>query len=163
MKQKINIREGYSLHFLIHAFFVMVAGILLFKLNILLAIGVIIIGIMLLLVKTGLEISCQKKYAFAYRSIFGFRVGRKNSLKTYDQVRLKRVSSSTEMQSRGPANVIKTKVFLIQLMNDDSSVNLYEFGKYKQAQQVFNILVNQLSYKGIDEEAELRAFGEWVK
>lgn len=151
--------EGYSLNYLIHAFFVIIAGILGFMLNTFLAIGLIILGIMLLLVKTGVEIDCPNKYALAYQSIFGMRLGRKINLNDYKQVRLKRESHSTQMQSRGPSNVVETKVFLIQLMNDgDSKVDLYAFRKYSKAKKVFQTFV-KLGYAGIDEEAELRVYG----
>ena len=156
MRQKVDIKEGYSLNYLIHAFFIIVIGILLFLVHFLPAIVVITLGVMLLLIKTGVIIDLDYKKATAYSSILAYKFGTKSiNLKEFNHVRLKYKNEATVMQSRGPSNVIRTKTYTILVFTESNQdALLHEFTNYALALKIFNTLTVKLDYSGYDEVTE---------
>jgi hypothetical protein len=57
MEEEINISEGYSMNYLIHAIFVIGFGLAMIYLNWFIAIIVLFLGIILLFAKTGVSFS----------------------------------------------------------------------------------------------------------
>lgn len=157
MQQKIDINEGYSLNYLVHAFFIIVAGIILFTVHFVLAIIVIVIGTLLLFAQTGVAIDLGKKQAIAFRSIFNFRIGTTIDLTKFNHVRLKYTNESSLMESRGTTTQITTKSYTLFLSLDkEQKTLLHEFTKYNLARKAFKAITDDLGYEGYDEVAALK-------
>jgi hypothetical protein len=136
---------GYKLQHLIPAFFIIVAGGLLFFAHWLLAIPTILIGILLLCMRSGIEIDQTKKQIRKYSALSNLKLGAWVNLKIYHHVELKHTSISQTMSSRAQSTTVRTKTYDLIFFNAaGQEYEFNDFTDYKIAVQVFKTVASSL-------------------
>lgn len=166
----MEIDEGYTLDFLIHAFFVGVPGLILiyiagadqsdpypsFSISILSAlysVGVIlpIISGLLISIKSGIQISTEQKRIRVYKSIFSKKFGTWINISTVKSAKLRLTNESQHLMSRGTEKTYATKTFdLFLIGNDDSEIEFHNFSDRRLALRALSDLKNQFDIQITD-------------
>lgn len=93
------------------------------------AVGVVsvLISIILLTTRKGLEINLSKKYINEYVQILGWRKGNKMVLENLDRIVIKRIKESQTMNSHGGRRAAITNyVYKSFLISNDEALAIYE-------------------------------------
>ncbi len=157
MQKTIDYCEGYSLDYLIHALFICVGAFFLGIYYLFPAIMIAIFAILLLFVKSGIEIDVSKKLIREYKSIFNFKLGPWLEVMNYRKILLKYTRESQVMNSRGRSTSVNTRTFdLILIDENEVETPIYEFSKYKMAMRVCRQLEYSFNMVIKDEYKEMR-------
>ena len=133
--------EGYSLDYLIHAFFTFLAAAISFLLFFPLGFLITAIAISLLLIKSGVEIDVSLKKIRCYNEFFSMRFGSWTDLNKVKELELRLTNESQEMSYRSISNTIRTKTYDIWLIqNNNKGYEFHCFDKYDLAMQVLRVI-----------------------
>lgn len=160
MKNISDINIGYKLQHLIPAFFIIVIGCLLFFAHWLFAIPVVLFGISLLCMRSGIEIDITNKQIRMYSALSNLKFGSWTDLKPYNHVELKYTNESQTMSSRGSTTTVRTKTYdLVFYKSDSKEEEFNDFIDYKIATQVFRIVASSfgMTSRNIIEEMVIKA------
>jgi hypothetical protein len=158
MKESPNIiDEGYSLNYLIPAAFVFMGGGLTCLYLLPVGLGLIVCGILLISLKTGIELDFKNNKIRSYKSFFSLKTGEWISLKYYTSGKLCYVTRSKKKNEDGSSEKIRNKTYTIELLHQrGKKLPFHEFTSYKLAKQTKQILEEQLNIPVIDAIQESR-------
>lgn len=160
MKEISDINIGYKLQHLIPAFFVIVIGFLLFIVHWIFVIPVVLFGISLLCMRSGVEIDITNKQIRMYSALSNLKFGSWTDLKPFNHIELKYTNESQTMSSRGSTTTVRTKTYdLVFYTPNGKEEEFNDFTDYKIATQVFKIVANSfgMSSRNIIEEMVTKA------
>jgi hypothetical protein len=137
-----DVNIGYKLQHLIPAFFIIVAGALLFFASWVLAVPVILLGISLLCMRAGIEIDTKNKAIRKYSAWGTVKFGSWISLQPYNHVEIRYTSESQSMHSRGSSVTVRTKTYdLVFFDGKGTEFEFNDFIDYEIGHRVFKIVV----------------------
>jgi hypothetical protein len=156
----MKIEEGYTLDFLIHGFFAGLTGIFLIYfdlidyfrdesgfvesinvLQFLSGLFLILVSVLFFMVKSGIEISTEKRRVRVYKSLLKFNIGKWHQVDEIDQAYLKITKDSKEMMSLRQARThtyINYDLYLV--MKDNSQFVFHSFSKRRLGIKTLNLL-----------------------
>lgn len=157
MNKRTDYNEGYSMGFVIHTAFIMIAAYFIGVYYLIPGLLLAVFAILLFFIKSGFEIDGSKKQIRSYKSLFNIRFGQWINLNKITNVTLKYAREFQVMNSRGTSTNVRTITFdLILLDEKKDEIKVYEFTEYKMAKQVCNKLEEMLDVVIKDEYLEIR-------
>ena len=157
MEKKAVYKEGYSMGYIIHAAFLMIAAYFIGIYYLIPGILVAILALLLFFIKTGLEIDTSKNQIRSYKSLYNIRFGKWIHLNEIQSATLKYTHEFQLMNSRGTSTNVRTITFDLILINEKwNEIKIHEFTEYKMARQVCNKLEKMLNMNINDEYLEIR-------
>lgn len=157
MGKRIDYNEGYSMGYIIHAAFIIIAAYFIGTYYLIPGILVGLSAILLFFIKSGFEIDSSKKQIRSYKSLLNIRFGKWTHLDEVHSATLKYSREFQVMNSRGTSTNVRTITFDLILINENSDeIKIYEFTEYKMAKQVCNQIEKILDLNIKDEYLEIR-------
>jgi hypothetical protein len=157
MNEKFDISEAYSMNYLIHSIFIIGFGLAMIYFNWFVAIFILLFGIALMFIKTGVQFSTDLKKVKSYQSIFELKLGISRVISDFKKVDLKYTDEASFMFSQGLGRVIRVRTFDIVMTNfAHQKIILHEFTDYKLAEKTFNVFQKQLKLNGINHISEIQ-------
>jgi len=150
-----NYDEGYSMGYVIHAVFLVVAAYLIGRYYLFPAIILGTIAVVLLFIKSGVDISISERYIRSYVSVFGFKFGDKVDFNKVESVELSYIRESQIMNSRGTSTNVRVRSHTLKLSSRDKDIKIHEFTDYKIAKKVCNQLEKSMNLVVKDEYSEI--------
>lgn len=167
----IIIDEGYTLDYFIPAFFIGLPGLVIIYMStvpldsgepyfepdqVVIALPVaamlLIVAVLLMLVKSGIEISIESKRMRVYKSIFKLKVGFWINLKTINKSVLRLTNQSHELMSRGGARTYTTKTWdLFLIDNSGKAIEFHNFTNRGLTIKTLSALKRHLGIEILDE------------
>ena len=164
MEKKVVYKEGYSMGYIIHAAFIIIAAYFIGIYYLIPGILVAMLALLLFLIKSGLEIDTSKEEIRSYKSLFNIRFGKWIHLDDIQSATLKYTHEFQLMNSRGTSTNVRTITFDLVLKKEDlNEIKVHEFTEYKMARQVCNKLERILNMNINDEYLEIRRKGPKYK
>ncbi len=156
-----KISEGFSNQYLVQGFGVVAGGLLCLLVSSYLALPIVIIGIGLLAVRTGVLVDTKEFKYKLYREIFGISFGTWKSLKNTSGLVLKLTISQSTIAGMNPglgtyrSTSIKTRTFDVLLIRDGTQPKqLNDFVNYKPARRTAVIISKTLNIPFTDKVAD---------
>jgi len=132
MSKKIDLSTGryfYNQFVLFGYVLIGVALWLFYKEEYTIGVVSVLISIILLTTRNGLEINLSKKYINKYVQILGWKMGNKMILGNLDRISIKRINVSQTMNSHGGRRTTMTNyVYKSFLISSDEALAIYENG-----------------------------------
>ena len=145
MGKRTDYNEGYSMGYIIHAAFMIIAAYFIWIYYFIPGILVGLSATLLFLIKSGIEIDSSKKQIRSYKSLFNIRFGKWTNLDEINSAILKYTREFQVMNSRGTSTNVRTITFdLILIYENSNETKIYEFTEYKTARQVCNQIEKML-------------------
>jgi len=150
-----EIKLGYTFEYFIPGVLLIIIGGVSALGSIVAAIFLLIPGISLLLLQTGIEIDLDKKRVRKYYELFSLRFGSWIMTKKFSILELSPTNESQTMQHRAGQTTVETKTFdVIFVSKSGFSRELNEFKNYNTAYQVFKLIADTFvleSRNGVEE------------
>ncbi len=138
-----DINIGYKLQHLIPAFFIMVAGGLLFLASWLMAVPALLAGIALLCMRAGIEINTVNKSIRKYSALGNLKFGSWVNLNPYHHVEIRYTNESQNMHSRASSVNVLTRTYdLVFVDKEGTAFEFNDFVDYDLANRIFKIVIN---------------------
>jgi hypothetical protein len=155
MAKTTAIHEGLTYEYLVPGLFVLLGGGILFVFNTILAIVVVLFGILMMMLSTGLEVDFEHQRIRKYKSILFLKFGEWLYLRNIVQIELRYNSNSVKIKGPAGTNIVPgfglpwiapnpgaaAKTFDLYLLDDVGEEKLLnQFLKYGLAIKVLNVL-----------------------
>lgn len=158
MKKGTVINLGYTFDYLGLGVLFILGGGICFLANIILAIFLLLFGILLLLLRTGIEVDTTKKKVRKYFDLFSIRFGNWIYATSLKKVELKATNESQTMNSRGGSKTYHTKSYDIILFGKfGTPIELNEFIDYNVACQTLMLISESFGLESRNEVEAIRA------
>ncbi len=156
-----KISEGFSNQYLVQGVGVVAGGLLCLLVSPYLTLPIVIVGIGLLAVRTGVLVDTKEFKYKLYREIFGISFGTWKSLKDTSELVLKLNVSKSSVGGMNPglgtyrSTVIKTRTFDVLLISDGiQPKQLNDFVNYKPARRTAVVISKTLNIPLTDKVAD---------
>jgi hypothetical protein len=164
MEKKNEIKNknfGFTFEYSTYAYIFIFVGLVNFWFYIYLAIGLVILGLITFLIRTGIQVKLSEQKIRTYNELFGFKIGDWSDLTQVEQIELNYTSNAKAEKKHGEVEDFDNEDFEIVLrLKNDSLLELVNFGDYKLAKENFTWLIDTLKLpsKNIVEEIMEKAF-----
>jgi len=164
MEKKNEIKNknfGFTFEYSTYAYIFIFVGLVNFWFYIYLAIGLVILGLIIFLIRTGIQVKLSEQKIRTYNELFGFKIGDWSDLTQVEQIELNYTSNAKAEKKHGEVEDFDNEDFEIVLrLKNDSLLELVNFGDYKLAKENFTWLIDTLKLpsKNIVEEIMEKAF-----
>jgi hypothetical protein len=136
-----HIKLGYTFEYFIPGVLLIIIGGVCFLGNALAAIFLLVLGIILILLRSGIEIDEGRKSVRKFYDCFSIRFGRWISVKNMQAVELRFTNESKTMQHRGGQTSVRTKTFdIVFVKKSGTSYELNDFKSYHVATQALKLI-----------------------
>ncbi len=160
MKKRTVIKLGFTFDFLAPGFFFIIGGGICLLANLILAIFLILFGILLLLLKTGIEIDISNRKVRKYYDLFSIRFGNWINTAYLKKVKLRATNESQTMNGLGGSKTYRTKTYDIIFFDSTGNLSeLNDFINYNIACNIFNIISESFALESENEVEQMRAIG----
>lgn len=157
MGRYIDIPEGRLNDFLVHGFFVAVAGAILSLVHWSITVLLLVLAITLFRVRSGIEIDPTGRRIRVYKGLGNFRVGIWLSIGRYDTVAIRYTNESQHMGGRGPELTVRVRTYDLHLNGPNGASHLFhEFTDYSKARFCSETLARLWSMTISDDVQERR-------
>ncbi len=157
MANYIDIPEGRTNDYLVHGFFVAVAGLILFLVHWVLTVFMLAVAIALFRVSSGIEIDVEGRRVRVYKAIGSLRLGAWMRTITTRTVAIRYTNESQVMNSRATSTNVTVRTYDLHLIaQDGSSCLLHEFTDYAKARKCAVAMAQGWSLQLTDEVQERR-------
>jgi len=164
MEKKNEIKDknfGFTFEYSTYAYIFIFVGLVNFWFYIHLAIGLVALGLITFLIRSGMQVNFDEQKVRTYNELFGIKIGEWSDIKQVEQVELNYTSNAKAEKKHGEVEDFDNEDFEIVLrLKDDSLVELVNFGDYKIAKENFVWLAEtlRLPSKNVVEEIMEKAF-----
>lgn len=157
MGRFIDIPEGRLNDYLVHGFFVAIAGAILFLVHWSLTIVMLLVALALFRVSSGMEIDPAGKRIRIYKALGKFRSGSWLSIGQYDTLSIRYTNESQTMGGRGPELTVRVRTYDLYLIGSNGASQLFhEFTDYAKARKCAEAMARLWSMRLTDEIQERR-------
>ena len=152
------IRLGFTFDYFVPGVLLIIIGGVCFFANSFIAFFILIFGITLLLLRSGIEIDPDKKRVRKFYDFFSVRFGMWIYSMNFSKVELSPTNESQTMLGRSGEMTYETKTYDILFIDDSgSSKELNDFKSYDTAVHVLDQISLILKLESINEVAEIRS------
>lgn len=157
MGRSIDIPEGRLNDYLVHGFFVAIAGAILFLVHWSLTIVMLLVAIALFRVSSGMEIDPAGKRIRIYKALGKVRSGSWLNIGQYDTLSIRYTNESQTMGGRGPELTVRVRTYDLYLIGSNGASQLFhEFTDYAKARKCAEAMARLWSMRLTDEIQERR-------
>ncbi len=157
METRTFVQLGFTFEYFIPGVLLIIIGGVSFFANIFVATSILVFGISLLLLRTGIEIDANKKRVRKFYELFSFRFGIWVITANYIKVELSQTNESQTMMSRGGQRTYETKTYDIVFVNKSGfRRELNDFQNYNTAIQTLQIISKALTIESKNKVADIR-------
>jgi hypothetical protein len=133
-RKLIDIPEGRLNDYLVHGFFVAVAGAIFYLVHWSITVVMIAISVALFRVSSGVQIDPALKRVRVYKSLGRWRVGQWLRTDPYNAIAIRYTNESQTMGGRGPELTVRVRTYDLHLNGPDGASRLFhEFTDYSKA------------------------------
>lgn len=157
MGRSIDIPEGRLNDYLVHGFFVAIAGAILFLVHWSLTMVMLLVAIALFRVSSGMEIDPAGKRIRIYKAMGKVRSGSWLNIGQYDTLSIRYTNESQTMGGRGPELTVRVRTYDLYLIGSNGASQLFhEFTDYAKARKCAEAMARLWSMRLTDEIQERR-------
>lgn len=157
MGRSIDIPEGRLNDYLVHGFFVAIAGAILFLVHWSLTMVMLLVAIALFRVSSGMEIDPAGKRIRKYKALGKVRSGSWLNIGQYDTLSIRYTNESQTMGGRGPELTVRVRTYDLYLIGSNGASQLFhEFTDYAKARKCAEAMARLWSMRLTDEIQERR-------
>lgn len=157
MGRSIDIPEGRLNDYLVHGFFVAIAGAILFLVHWSLTMVMLLVAIALFRVSSGMEIDPAGKRIRIYKALGKVRSGSWLNIGQYDTLSIRYTNESQTMGGRGPELTVRVRTYDLYLIGSNGASQLFhEFTDYAKARKCAEAMARLWSMRLTDEIQERR-------
>lgn len=148
---------GYTFEYFAHALLLIFFGLVCLFVHYLISIVLILFGILLLLIKSGIELDASNNRLRNYSEIFGFKFGKWIDASGLQRIDLNYTSESQTVKSLIHTDSLHTKTFDVFLQFEDrQEIEIASFTDYQTALDVLGELTMELNVNSKDWINEIR-------
>jgi hypothetical protein len=152
-----EIKLGFTFEYFFPGVVLIIVGGLSFFGNIIVATCLLTLGILLLLLRTGIQVDPTKKSVRKYYDLFSLRLGDWICITNFPKVELRPTNESQTLQYRGGQTTVETKTYDIILIDKTGfSRELNDFTNYNIATQVLKLIADTFAVEIKNEVEEIR-------
>ena len=156
-KDLIQFDEGYTYYFFLSSIFLMISGGILMLFFWSLAIFIILIGILLLLIKSGTSIDIKNKSISRYKYFFGFYMHNWINIEKAETINIDYVrDTSWILRHKSITNTSRSKTYTMYIIWSNHKKMFHEFTNHKNAISVGKILASKFNLKLVDKVSNLQ-------
>lgn len=157
MTTNTTIKLGFTFDYFIPGVLLIIIGGVTYFANFIVATSILLLGISLIVLRSGIEIDPNKKRVRRFYELLSIRFGGWIGMKNFEKVELKFTNESQTLVSRGGQRTYETKTYDIVFVDHSGfSRELNDFRNYNVAVQTLDLISKTFSLKSTNEIAEIR-------
>ena len=144
----VTISEGYTFDYLLHGIIAFIFSFFLFGISVYAGVSLIVLGSVLMALKSGIEINVADKKIRTYHSFLFFKRGSWINLDKMNHVKLIYRGGKSEGHSfMGRSVTTAMKIYEMHFVHKESNetIEFHHFSKYYLGRKVLSICVKQLN------------------
>ncbi len=157
MTERSFVKLGFTFEYFMHGVILIVIGLVCYLFNVIFATMILLVGIALLLVRSGIEIDSNFKKVRKYYEFFSLRFGTWVSVEKFQRIELRQTKESQTFVSRSGQKTFETKTYDIVLIDKTGFyIELNDFTNYNVAVETLALISKTFSMESVNQVVEIR-------